>query len=464
MGIYIDPSNVPRSGEVDMKGLGSRAVGVGLAIGILVVTAVMIGAVPAAGAPPIRFASEQLFSDGNDWEPNVATDPNSTYVYMATTGMDAKECRQCPEPSILIRVSPDSGASWGPPQFICGIDCRSNNIAGPWQADPIIRVANDGTVYIAWLDNWNPGMALSKSSDHGATWTRPVNAGSSGSGWGDKPWLAISPDGESVYIAWNHGDPYVAASHDAGATFGKPVRLTPSTNSLFYYPESGVVAAGGTAFFSMSVETAKGTGPVDLVLVKSTDGGATWTILPVEYSEESPGCVVPVCITDEFQAQIAMDMDSSGTIMVVYSKNAQADAPKTLFARTSSDGGASWSEPSLVNDQPERTDRVEHVLPAHHGCGRALVDRSEAIGSGERRAVQERERIRVPVRRLLRDRGGLARNELRDLGRRHRTRLRWRLLVHDRRLRGAEGDCLRSRSTPPDTVRIRLSSSSTDGP
>jgi len=333
-----------------MKGLGSRAVGVGLAIGILVVTAVMIGAVPAAGAPPIRFASEQLFSDGNDWEPNVATDPNSTYVYMATTGMDAKECRQCPEPSILIRVSPDSGASWGPPQFICGIDCRSNNIAGPWQADPIIRVANDGTVYIAWLDNWNPGMALSKSSDHGATWTRPVNAGSSGSGWGDKPWLAISPDGESVYIAWNHGDPYVAASHDAGATFGKPVRLTPSTNSLFYYPESGVVAADGTAFFSMSVETAKGTGPVDLVLVKSTDGGATWTILPVEHSEESSGCVVPVCITDEFQAQIAMDMDSSGTIMVVYSKNAQADAPKTLFARTSSDGGASWSEPSLVND------------------------------------------------------------------------------------------------------------------
>ena len=334
-----------------MDGIGIRRLAAAVVVGTIVLLAVGVAALPAAAAPPSGFDSERLFSAGNDWEPNVAVDPSSSYVYMVATGLDAKACRQCPEPSILVRVSPDHGATWGSPRFVCGDDCRSNNVAGPWQADPILRVANDGTVYVAWLDNWNPGIALSKSFDHGQTWTRPVNAGKSGSGWGDKPWLAISGDGRDVYVAWNHGDPYVAASHDSGLTFSTPVRLTPSTNKLFFYPESGAVASNGDAYFSMSVETAAGDGPVDLVLVKSTDGGAAWSILPVEHSEESARCSLASCITDEFQAQIVMDLDAAGTIMVAYMKNTKIGEPKVFFARTSSDGGATWSAPSVINDR-----------------------------------------------------------------------------------------------------------------
>ena len=321
-----------------------------LVVGMFVAVAVGLAVPLATAGSRTGFDSEQMFSAGNDWEPHVAADPISSFVYMVVTGRDAKECRQCPQPSILVRVSPDSGASWGPARFVCGIKCRSNNIAGPWQADPIIRVANDGTVFVAWLDNWNPGIAVSKSTDHGSTWTLPVNAGNSGSGWGDKPWLVISPDGQDVYVAWNHGDPFISVSHDAGVTFSRPVRPTPPTNQFFYFPESGVIAVDGTAYFSMSVETAAGDGPVGLVIVKSTDGGASWTILPVEHSEESPRCAVSVCITDELQAQIVMDMDSAGTIMVAYMKNTAVGEPKKFFSRTSTDGGASWSASRTIND------------------------------------------------------------------------------------------------------------------
>ncbi len=330
--------------------LSRAAFRTGLIIGLLVLVSVGLAAPATPGVKKGGFDSERVFSSGNDWEPNVAVDPSSSYVYMVVTGRDAKECRQCPQPSILVRVSPDRGATWGEPQFVCGVECRSNNIAGPWQADPVVRVSDDGVVYVVWLDNWNPGMALSKSYDHGRTWTRPVNAGNSGSGWGDKPWLAISPDGKDVYVAWNHGDPYVAASHDSGATFSTPVRLTPPTNHLYYYPESGVVAPNGDAYFSMSVESAFGDGPVDLVVVKSSDGGATWSILPVDRSEESPRCTLASCLVDEFQAQIVIDLDASGTIMAAYMKNTLAGGPKILYARTSTDGGATWSAPSMIND------------------------------------------------------------------------------------------------------------------
>ncbi len=323
-----------------------------LIMGVIVSTVTILATftvTPAARAvQPTGFAAEQPFSGGNDWEPDVAADPGSSYVYMVTTGLDAKACQQCVIPSIRLRVSPDSGATWGATQFLCGIGCESDNIAGPWQFDPVVRVSNNGTVFVAWLDGWNPGPVVERSYDRGRTWSRPVTAGQSGSGWSDKPWFAVSPDARDVYVAFNHGDPYVVASHDGGLSFGRPARLTPSTNRLFYYPESGVVLRNGNVYFSMSVESAAGSGPVDLVVVGSSDGGATWTITRIDHSEESPPCTLASCITDEYQAQIVLDTDASGALMVAYGKNTQADQPKVFYSRTSTDG-VSWSAPNVIN-------------------------------------------------------------------------------------------------------------------
>jgi hypothetical protein len=334
-----------------------------LALGIAIAFAVLVGTFATAGQmrpssngsgsagsqSSSGFASEQAFSNGNDWEPDLAADPGSPYVYMVTTGLDAKACQQCTQPSILLRVSPDSGTTWGVPQFFCAASCRSNNLAGPWQYDPVVRVSNNGTVYVVWLDGWNPSPVLTKSYDHGTTWTLPMPVEQSGQGWADKPWLAVSEGGQDVYVAYNHGAPFVSASHDGGASFARPVKLTPPTDKLFYYPEGGTVAPDGDAYFSMSVETAKGSGPVQLVLFKTSDGGATWTRIPIDGSQQSPPCLAS-CITDEFQAQIVVEIDAGGTLMVAYTKNDIAGSPELLYSRTSQDGGSTWSGPTLIND------------------------------------------------------------------------------------------------------------------
>src|SRR6266581_6827802 len=82
---------------------------------------------PAASAP--SFASEQLagtLADDN-WEPTTAADPSSAYVYQAVTGIGAHECAEhnCPGTSILVRASSDSGVTWGPFAFACGITCKN---------------------------------------------------------------------------------------------------------------------------------------------------------------------------------------------------------------------------------------------------------------------------------------------------------------------------------------------------
>ena len=296
------------------------------------------------------FDSEQLFSAGIDWEPFVAADPSSSYVYLVTTSYGPKACKQCDSANILLRVSPDGGNSWGPVQFVCGASCKSNNISGPWQGDPRIRVANDGTVFVSWLDGTNPGPVVARSVDHGATFSRPVVAGQSHAGWSDYPQLVVSADGRDLYVAFNSTDPHVVASHDGGETFGNPVRLVPPTNKRTWFADGGVVAPDGTVYFAFGVENVHGTGPVELIVAKSRDQGMTWSFATIDRSEEAPSCAVPGCIPDEYQAEIVIDMDTAGTFLLAYMKNTNAGQPKQFFSRTSVDG-VHWSEPSLIADQ-----------------------------------------------------------------------------------------------------------------
>ena len=110
--------------------------GVRLAIvGALVVVVVLLQAVAllaAARAAAPSFASEQPFpGTGAYWEPTVAVDPNSSYVYQAVTYINAsKTCSGCPGTAIFVRASPDGGQTWGPahPIYLAG--------GKGWQYDP----------------------------------------------------------------------------------------------------------------------------------------------------------------------------------------------------------------------------------------------------------------------------------------------------------------------------------------
>src|SRR5947208_2621092 len=191
-------------------------------LAVIAALALLTGA--ASAAPQPSFTNEQLVGTLSDdvWEPTTAADLHSGYVYQAVTAIGSHECsnHNCPGTSIKVRASSDGGTTWGPLVFVCGIACK--NVG--WQFDPQLAVASDGTVYAAWLNTFNPGTVLSKSDDHGRTWTTPVTMNGSLT-YNDKPILAISPSGRDVYLAFNDkSDAYAVASHDYGATFSPPVK------------------------------------------------------------------------------------------------------------------------------------------------------------------------------------------------------------------------------------------------
>lgn len=307
---------------------------------------------PTSSPPPPSgsgFANEALFKAGaDDWEPAMAVDPSSNWVYQATTryGGD-KACNTtgqkiCPTPNIIIRASSDGGTTWGPERFIC--TCQGTKT----QNDPEMEVATDGTIYATWMNDYTPGIVFSKSSDHGVTWTAP-KAVSGGMQWSDKPIIAISPSGKDVYIAFNKTDAYVAASHDYGVTWAAPVKT--NSDKLYWFAEGGAVAPNGNVYFSASgeVATVSAAGDVKLAVLRSTNGGASWTHTIIDTSKQGPNTCCSASV-DYFFSQANIAIDKAGKIMVAYTLNTVALAPKALYIKTSTDGVA-WSARSQVNAQ-----------------------------------------------------------------------------------------------------------------
>src|SRR3954449_5683718 len=140
------------------------------------------------------------------------------------------------------------------------------------------------------------GVVFANSTTGGATWSTPKSVEGKSLNFSDKPILAISPSGKDVYIAFNSSDSYVVASHDFGATWG--ARVKTNADSLYWFAEGGVVAPNGNVYFSESAENQSATGQVKLAVLRSTNGGSSWTTTFVDTSEQQPPCTVPNCPAD----------------------------------------------------------------------------------------------------------------------------------------------------------------------
>jgi hypothetical protein len=337
-------------------------------------TVVVVAAILSSSASAVsRFDDER--SAGFDinpkhqsnWEPTVAVDPNhAERVYQLITGINAHACTgSCPGTSVLFRRSTDGGATYGPETFVCVTACKTIG----WQYDPQIRVATDtngtcgcGTIYVAFLDEYDPGVQLFTSHDGGDTWSAPVTM-NGGLTYMDKPILVISPTGRDVYVAFNHKyDNMIVASHDYGRTFLAPQKV--NDDHLWWYADGGAIAPNGDMWFALNGESSlklhggdlDGPGTIAVLRCSPSDlrscGHPTLTSLGV--SAAPPPCSVFGCYADYFAATPSIAIDSSGRMVVAYTFSKTANGAKSLYVRTSSDG-QHWSAPALVNARGDST-------------------------------------------------------------------------------------------------------------
>lgn len=200
-----------------------------------------------------------------------------------------------------------------------------------------------------------------RSVDHGETWSSPQSILSPPAQprWSDRPVLVISPDGRHVYIAFNASDSYVVASHDYGDHFSTPVQT--NQDKRYWFHSGGGVAPNGDVYFATVDYSQDYSGEAHINVLKSDDGGLTWTTTRVDTSQEMPDCDwADGCYFGFLGPSAALAIDSVGTVMLAYHAGSEPGKPQKMWVRVSPDG-LQWSPRHEISRGDET---VNNAFPA----------------------------------------------------------------------------------------------------
>ncbi len=316
---------------------GSKALRTGLGFAATMLIGLMLLTAPVgAGAPP-RFSTPIVMGDppaGDDWEPAVASDGLGNVYVLSTHLSGISTCTVCSVDSIVVQVSHDGGRSFTTPVPL--------TMSSAVQFDPNVKVNAAGEVFVSYL--LGKDTVVQHSTDLGATWSSPVavDVGIKQSAQMDKPGLAVR--GNDVYVAFDIAQRfYVAASHDGGQTFS-PVQI--NSNTIGWTLNGGIVVdLSGIIYASWEVVHKSGNaqGPQDVIVTKSTNNGLTWTIIPVD-TNLPPGPACPTtCGWDFLGTGSAIAVDQAGNLYVAYNAPLVDNGAPHVWYKTSTNGGGTWS-------------------------------------------------------------------------------------------------------------------------
>ena len=192
---------------------------------------------PAAAAAPRRLGGR----DGPQPEGRTTGSPRSRPTPQPVRLCPRDPVRRpkpvpgnCPSPWMALKISKDGGETWGGQRPLCA--CK-----GSGQFDPIIEVVPDtGAVYAAYMNGYN--VMFSESTDHGAHVDR-AGQDLRQRRWNDKPVLAVSDDGQDVYIAGTDRRAAIPGSRSRTTPARTWTQTRSSSADRYFYAFDGDVAA-----------------------------------------------------------------------------------------------------------------------------------------------------------------------------------------------------------------------------
>jgi hypothetical protein len=306
--------------------------------------------------------------------PQIAANPTNGELVVVEANVRGD--RAC-----TTRISVDDGRSWfrgGDIMQAPYLDCTLGAEYGPYAT---LDFSDDGTLYIGFVGSEfldrarddNPRhIFVARSDDGGRSFTTSMAFdapdGNKDIGFNKGPVLAVHPsDSSRVYVGWRQGvfrnaeekqKSNVAASSDGGRSFGPPVDLTDERGGD--YPGlavdgDGTVHAVYWARVFPPIPFEDPESPVSPIYYRrSTDGGATFE----ERVEIDPGNA------DAARPPVVAADPNSDALYVVWSGHAEQrnlgddfEGDLEVFFLASADGGSSWGDRLVLNDDEAGVDQ-----------------------------------------------------------------------------------------------------------
>jgi BNR repeat-like domain len=324
--------------------------------------------------PPVVLSVNAGSDSGIDEQPDLATDGQGTWlaVWSSTENLGGSIGT---DRDVLMSKSIDRGATWSPPKVV------NSDATTDVGEDFGVRIVTDkaGNWVVAWVSNNDLNdfdIRFSRSTDRGDTWSAfgVLNTnGGSDSGNDQAPEIVTNGAG-SWLAAWYSDDTLggtigtdvdilTARSNDGGATWTAPTPLnnnaTTDTGDDLYVRLATDDSGQWLATWH-SLENLGGALGVDsdILVVRSTDNGATWT---------APAALNSTAQTDTGADEFPIiTAGSDGEWLAVWHSvedlGGTVGTDKDILMAVSIDAGATWSAVQLLNSNGT-TDAGEDFLP-----------------------------------------------------------------------------------------------------
>ncbi|HEV2140159.1 MAG TPA: sialidase family protein [Candidatus Dormibacteraeota bacterium] len=304
---------------------------------------------------------------------------------------------------IGVNTSSDGGASWGTSSAMPWDGCEANTPSPSLtqyfrNSDPWVSFGPDGTAYASALafnilvPNWANAVAVATSTDSGKTWGNvmpipgsefklfsqgtdknsttadPNIAGTAYTVWDTLFEPTDNPD-DNPHTSSYTGPAYFSKTTDGGKTWSQ-AKIIINTNQrqqtigniIVVDPLSGALYDFTDLLISPNTSLGQGTnGNAQVAFVKSTDGGDHWTqpqiIAPFDsLGVFDPNTGAPLRVGNGLE-EVAID-PATGKLYVTWerSSNFEKNTKQSstfwddqIVLDTSSDGGVSWSGPTVIH-------------------------------------------------------------------------------------------------------------------
>jgi hypothetical protein len=283
--------------------------------------------------------------------------------------------------------SADGGNTWGQTFLpLTGTD--------QFHSDPTVDWQSTGTAWSSTLGirGFNLVLRVYNSANGGQTWSYNSNPSSKQKAvdkqmkWVDHS--ATSPYKDSIYICWHNNNPQYVARRTAAGAWNGPIQISGTESTGTAIGCDVRTNSAGEAFVFWPT-----TGNRRIIVSKSTNGGTSWgTPKVIATTFDGYDIGVPSFNSRRILIYVSGGAYKAAGVDNVYASwtdltgaagcitatnepgaNALSTCKARIWFARSTDGGATWGAPAMINNQPTLNDQFNQWLGVDETTGRLAI-------------------------------------------------------------------------------------------